>query len=98
MRRWRETIEPLVGQTNIFIAPFGYLLRGEGMQVILDNEYDIYCTVDFNQPITVYDTHVVMGRIEIGGYSLVNFAGTLDRDFFDVASVKDPHRLPVLSS
>jgi len=97
VRRWKEFIEPIVGQTNLFIAPFGYLLRGEGMQVILDNGYDIYCTVDFNQPHTVHSTHAVMGRIEIGGYSLARYTNTLNRDFFDVASVKDSHRPPVLS-
>ena len=97
IRRWREEIEPLVGETNIFIAPFGYLLRGEGMQVILDNGFDIYCTVDFNQRISVYNTHAVMGRIEIGGYSLVRWATTLNRDFFDVSYVKDPHRPPIAS-
>ena len=97
VRRWRELIEPIVGQTNLFIAPYGFLLRGEGMQVILDNGYDIYCTVDFNQPNTVHSTHAVMGRIEIGGYSLVRYASTLNRDFFDVASVKDSHRPPIIS-
>jgi len=97
VRRWREIIEPLVGQTNIFIAPYGFLLKGEGMQVILDNGYDIYCTVDFNQPINVNPTHAVMGRIEIGGYSLVRYVNTLNRDFFDVASVKDTHRPPILN-
>ena len=96
--RWREVIEPIVGETNIFIAPFGYLLRGEQMQVILDNGYNIYCTVDFNQPINIYPTHVVMGRIEIGGFSFARHANILNRDFFDVASVIDSHRPPVSSS
>jgi hypothetical protein len=95
--RWHDLIEPVVGSTNIFIAPFGFLLRGEAMQVILDNGYDIYCTVDFSQSIFVYDTHAVMGRIEIGGYTLVRQVSLLERDFFDVASVIDPHRPPIIS-
>jgi len=66
--------------------------------VILDNGYDIYCNVDFNQGIFVNPTHVLMGRIEIGGYTLARFANTLNRDFFDVATVKDPHRPPIMSS
>jgi len=98
VRRWREVIEPLTGQTNIFIAPFGFLLRGEGMQVVLDNEYDIYCTVDLNQPINIYDTHAVQGRIEIGGYAFSRWANTLNRDFFDVDRVIDSHRPPIYSS
>jgi len=97
IKRWREEIEPIVGSTNIFIAPFGHLLTGESMQVILDNEFDIYCTVDFNQPVSVYPTHTVMGRIEIGGFSLVRHTDTLNRDFFDVEKVIDPHRPPILS-
>ena len=96
--RWREVIEPVIGQTNLFIAPFGFLLRGEGMQVILDNGYDIYCTVDFNQPVNVHDTHAVMGRIEIGGYSLTKYTNTLNRDFFEVSDVKDPYRPPIASN
>ena len=96
IRRWREEIEPIVGETNLFIAPFGFLLRGEAMQVILDNGFDIYCTVDFAQTITVNNNHAVMGRIEIGGYTMAHRADILNRDFFDVSYVKDPHRPPVL--
>jgi len=96
-RRWREEIEPVVGPTNIFIAPYGFLLRGDGMQVILENGFDIYCIVDFNQPVSIYSTHAVMGRIEIGGYSLARHANTLNRDFFDVETVKDQHRPPIAS-
>jgi len=96
-RRWKEEMEPIVGQTNIFIAPFGFLLRGEAMDVIIENGFDIYCTVDFRQPITVNSTHAIMGRIEIGGYSLVRWANTLNSDFFDVSYVKDSHRPPILS-
>jgi len=97
VRLWRERIEPVVGATNIFIAPFGFTLRGEGMQVILDNGYDIYFNVDFRQTITVHPTHVLAGRIEIGGYALIRFADRLNRDFFDVDSVIDAHRPPIIS-
>jgi hypothetical protein len=96
IRRWREEIEPIVGETNLFIAPFGFLLRGDAMQVILDNGFDIYCTVDSAQTITVHNTHAVMGRIEIGGYTMAHQANILNRDFFDVSYVKDTHRPPVL--
>ena len=98
IRRWKEEIEPLTGKTNLFIAPYGHLLRGEALQIVIDNGFDIYCIVDFNQPVNVYNSHAVMGRIEIGGYSLVRWANTLNRDFFDVAYVKDSHRPPIISS
>ena len=68
------------------------------MDVVIDNGYDIYCNVDFNQRIIVYPRYALMGRIEIGGYALSRYSNTLSRDFFDVATVKDSHRPPVLSS
>jgi peptidoglycan/xylan/chitin deacetylase (PgdA/CDA1 family) len=97
-RRWREEIEPIIGRTNIFIAPFGYTLRGEAMQVIIDNGYDIYCNVDLAQRVSVYPDYALMGRVEIGGYALSRWGDTLTRDFFDVATVKDAYRPPVISS
>ena len=97
-RRWREEIEPITGRTNIFIAPFGYTLRGEALQVILDNGFDIYCNVELAQRVAVYPGYALMGRVEIGGYALSRWADALTRDFFDVAAVKDPYRPPVVSS
>jgi len=95
--RWRERMEPIIGSTNVFIAPFGYTLRGAAMDAILDNGFDIYCNVDFTQVIMMYPRYALMGRIEIGGYSLVRWSNILDRDFFIVSSVKDPHRPPIIN-
>ena len=95
MNRWKEWMEPIVGPTNIFIAPYGFLLRGEAMRVVVDFGYDIYCTVDLRQPITVHPTHVIQGRIEIGGFAIARWAETLNRDFFDVSYVKAPYRPPL---
>jgi hypothetical protein len=98
VRRWKEELEPIIGPTNLFIAPLGYLLRGESMQVIIDNGYDIYCTVARHQDTRVFDTHALMSRIEIGGYSMTWWKDTLNKYFFDVPSVMDRHRPPVPSA
>ena len=95
--RWRSEIEPIIGNTNIFIAPFGYTLRGDAMQVILENGYDIYCSVDLAQTVTVHPEYALMGRVEIGGYALSRWAAALTRDFFDVSTVIDAYRPPVIS-
>jgi len=96
MNRWKEWMEPIVGPTNIFIAPYGFLLRGDAMRVIVDFGYDIYCTVDLRQTITVNSTHAIQGRIEIGGFALARWVDTLNRDFFDVSYVKAPYRPPLV--
>jgi len=89
---WRERMRPIVGETNIFIAPHGFLLQGEALDVILNDGFDIYMTVDFNQPLFVFDSHIVMGRIEIGGNSMIRFPHLLNAYFFDVESVIHPQR------
>jgi hypothetical protein len=95
--RWRNEIEPVTGRTNIFIAPFGYTLRGAAMDVIINNGYNIYCSVDSANKITVYPEYALMSRIEIGGYSLVRYTDILNRDFFDTKTVIDPWRPPIVS-
>ena len=99
VKRWREKIEPIVGPTNILIAPFGFVLPPRAMEVILENGYNIYCNVDFNQPIFMRDRFVLQGRIEIGGFSMKRprWAAYLTEYFFDVEYVLDPHRPPILS-
>lgn len=97
-KRWKETIAPITGSTNIFIAPFGYTLKGEAMNVIINNGFDIYCSVVSEQKMSVNERYALMGRLEIGGYSLVRYTDILNRDFFDAATVKDAHRPPILSN
>jgi len=97
-KRWRAEIEPIVGRTNIFIAPFGYKLKGAAMEVILNNGYDIYCTVNSVNESAVFPEYALMSRIEIGGYALTRYTTTLNRDFFDVQTVKDSYRPPILSN
>jgi len=97
-RMWEEFMQPIVGKTNIFIAPFGWTLE-EGVQrdVIINNGFDIYMNVDFSQQIKVFDDHVLMGRVEIGGTALQVHYEFLNEYFFNVESVIHPHR-PIHSS
>jgi hypothetical protein len=92
---WRTIIEPIVGRTNLFLAPFGIVLPEESMAVLLRNGYDIYCSVNLKQETYVYNKYALMSRTEIGGYVFEFIKETIDELFFDVESVKDKHR-PVL--
>ncbi|MCL2547442.1 MAG: hypothetical protein FWE06_09740 [Oscillospiraceae bacterium] len=91
VERWRKKIEPIIGETNILIAPFGFVLPPHAMEVILDNGFNIYCNVDFNQPAFVRQRYVLQGRIEIGGFSMRSqrWAAYITEHFFDVESVLD---------
>jgi len=95
--KWRETKEPIVGETNVFIAPFGIALPKYVMEVFTQNGYNIYNNVDFNQPVLKFPDYIMQGRIEIGGYSLNRWTNYINEHFFDVDSVIDEHRPPIIS-
>ena len=97
-KKWKEVIEPIIGKTNIFIAPFGYTLRGQAMQVIINNGFDIYCSVDSSSEFEVFNDYALMSRVEMGGYSYSRYKKYLDTHLFEVDKVKDSYRPPVLGS
>jgi hypothetical protein len=97
-KKWKEVIEPIIGKTNIFIAPFGYTLKGEAMNVIINNGFDIYCNVALTSRIIVNDNYALMSRIEMGGYSYSKYTKYINERLFEVDKVRDTYRPPVLSS
>ena len=96
VRQWKERIQPIIGPTNILIAPGGVVLPPHAMEIILENGFNIYCSVDFRQTIRIFPDYALQGRIEIGGFALYHWANYLTEYFFDVASVIDVRRPPVL--
>lgn len=97
-KRWVNEIMPWLGDTNLFIAPFGYRLRQPNLQIILDAGFDIYCTVDKEFINEIYDDYALMSRIEIGGYSMTYFKDILNEHLFNVDEVFDAAvRPPVIA-
>jgi len=93
--KWKNKMVPIVGETNIFIAPFGYRLKGEGLNVILNNGFDIYCTVASTSYEELYDNYALMSRIEMSGYSYRWYSKYISENLFDVSKVKDAYRPPM---
>lgn len=87
--RWVNEIEPYLGDTNLFIAPYGYLLRQPNLQIVLDAGFDIYCTVDDEFINELHGDYALMSRIEIGGYAMSHFQDILNENFFNVDEVFD---------
>jgi len=102
MTQWKNRIQPIIGPTNILIAPFGFVLPYPAMNVVIDEfGYNIYANVDFNQPILFRGNgrYVIPGRIEIGGFAMMTprWVDYLNEYFFDVEYVLDSHRPPLLT-
>jgi len=92
--KWIEKVAPYIGQTRLFIAPFGYRVKQPGLQYILDAGFEIYCTVSHEIINELYDDYALMSRIEIGGYSMTYYTKLLNENFFNVDEVFDADSRP----
>ena len=89
INKWVDHVVPCIGETRLFIAPFGYRVQQPALQCILDAGFQIYCTVDSKVYNELNPDYALMSRIEIGGYSMTYYRDTLNELFFDVDSVFD---------
>ena len=89
INKWVDHVVPCIGETRLFIAPFGYRVQQPALQCILDAGFEIYCTVDSKVYNELNPDYALMSRIEIGGYSMTYYRDTLNKLFFDVDSVFD---------
>ena len=96
INKWVDRVSPWIGETNLFLAPFGYRATGEALQHVLNAGFNIYCTVDDHVVNELYEDYALQSRIEIGGYSMTYYRALLNELFFDVDSVLDPGRPPVV--
>lgn len=87
--KWMRIAAPFFGPTNLYIAPFGYRAKGEGLQHILDAGFQIYCVVGRDTVNEVHDAYGLMSRIEIGGYAMTHFKDVLNKYYFNVDEVYD---------
>ncbi|MDR1565124.1 MAG: hypothetical protein LBS74_09220 [Oscillospiraceae bacterium] len=92
-KRWNTVVKPIVGSSNIFIAPFGYVLPAACMKVITDDGYNIYCSVVAKAKIDTSNPKIaIQGRYEIAGYNMINNPKYITENFFDAESVVDKTR------
>lgn len=94
INKWVDHVVPCIGETRLFIAPFGYRVQQPALQCILDAGFEIYCTVDSKVYNELNPDYALMSRIEIGGYSMTYYRDTLNELFFDVDSVFDADGRP----
>ena len=95
--RWIQKIMPYVGNTNIYISPFGVHFRKDDprYRYLVEQGFNIYCPVSNERRITFNSDNIVMPRVNIDGYSMTKRTEELQKYYFDVSEVMDPKR-PVL--
>lgn len=96
--RWKEKIAPWVGETDIYISPFGWKYSNADAihRYIPDSGYRLFCPVGMNSRPVVYDDIAVMYRVNIDGYTMNTWAAKLSEAYFNVEDVIDPARPPLI--
>ena len=94
--RWKKEVGSLIGPTNIYVYPFGSsVLPGDPkFQFLLDQGFNILCSVGPTPYLKDSTNYVMMDRRHIDGIALYNQAEILKK-LFDAKSVLDPVRPPL---
>lgn len=92
--RWKDLIEPYVGETKIYISPFGvhFAEKDERYQYILSNGFDIYCGVSNTLRTSYYNTSMMQERFDMDGYMMFKKPDYIAKYYFNVEDVIDPAR------
>ncbi|MBR5391109.1 MAG: hypothetical protein IK141_07440 [Clostridia bacterium] len=92
--RWLGEIAPYVGDTPIFISPFGVFFEADDarFRYLVDHGFWIYCPVDSRMPAYCKNDFFIQGRINLDGLTMKHYPERISRFFFDPAKVLDPAR------
>ena len=101
MNRWMDEVGSLLGDTDVFIYPFGADIcdwrgyHGEKYEYAIANGFRYFCNVDSAQYwVQMKDDYLRQGRINLDGERMMKDPDKLSC-FFDVESVLDPTRPPL---
>ena len=90
--RWKKYIAAGVGDTDIFISPFGMVFTDERYDYLVDQGFKAYCPVSKDQQLYFKGTSVMQGRYNLDGYHMYSDAEYINKTFFDVSKVIDKRR------
>lgn len=92
--RWKRDIAPYVGETDIFISPFGvsFAPGDSRMDFLREQGFSIYCPVDSTMPTAWEGPWFFQGRINLDGLTMKQYPERISKYFFDPAAVLDPAR------
>lgn len=91
---WDKEVRPLVGDTNIFVGPYGQIFNNKNnprRTYLVSRGFKMFCGVWMDPDFIFYPDSISMYRADIDGYRLTHTPRLL-KEYFDVASVIDPLR------
>ncbi len=96
--RWEEEVQPVVGDTDIFIYPYGSDIAGvenysgSKYDAMYEAGYRFFCNVDSSEYwVHIRDNYVRQGRRNLDGYRLYHWPELLT-DLIDATAIFDTDR------
>ncbi len=96
--RWEEEVQPVVGDTDIFIYPYGSDIAGvenysgSKYDAMYEAGYRFFCNVDSSEYwVHIRDNYVRQGRRNLDGYRMYHWPELL-LDLIDATAIFDPDR------
>ena len=88
VERWNTEVRPLVGDTNIFIGPFGQIFKPNDPRrgYLIEHGFNILYGVGIDLYTHFYPAYLEMDRVDIDGFRLKNNPDFL-KIFFDVQTL-----------
>lgn len=92
--RWKQKIAPWVGETNIYISPFGWHWDNNNSihRYIAESGYKIFCPVDISRRTKLYNDIMIMPRVNLDGYTMQKRPEFVNKYYYDVNKVYDKSR------
>ena len=92
-KKWDEEVRPLVGDTNIFIGPFGQVFKpyDPRREYLVSKGFNLLFGVGMDLYSEYFPKYLVMNRADIDGIRLQQTPWYL-KDYFNVEEVLDPQR------
>ena len=92
--RWKRDIAPYVGETNIFISPFGVSFADDDPRLLYLKEqgFTIYCPVEASMTTRWENGMLFQSRLNLDGMVMKDYPERVKRFFFDPDAVLDPAR------
>lgn len=92
--RWKRDIAPYVGETNIFISPFGVAFPDNDPRLLYLKEqgFTIYCPVEASMTTRWENGMLFQSRLNLDGMVMKDYPERVKRFFFDPDAVLDPAR------
>ncbi len=92
LKKWDDKIKPIVGDSLIFVSPYGNRLSGDNLRAIREYGYTTYFYDDNRPNETVSESILFLSRVGITGRSFTTNASYINENYFKISEILDPAR------